>query len=107
VGKLTDQSWMTLVQRRGSRDETHSLKSRLQLTPLTLSTQLGEAIVQLRDIVSLEKGSVLVLNDRRDQDLKVKVNKKLKFWGTPGISNGRNAIKIARRISPYEEVVHE
>jgi flagellar motor switch protein FliM len=107
VGKLTDQSWMTLVQRRGTRDETSNIKSRLQLTPLTLSAQLGHTVLQLKDLMELQKGSVLVLNDRRDQELKVLVNNKMKFWGTPGISNQRKAIKIARPISPYEEVIHE
>ena len=107
MARLTDQNWMTLVQRHGTIDETNNIKARLKLTPMELKVQLGQVILQLRDLMTLQKESVLVLPDRSDQDLKVLVNGKVKFWGVPGVVNRRKAIRIERCVSPYEEVIHE
>lgn len=107
MARLTDQSWMTLVQRQGSIDETNNIKARLKLTPLEMKVQLGQVVLQLRDLLNLQKESVLVLPDRRDQELKILVNGKVKFWGMPGLVNRRKGIKIERCVSPYEEVIHE
>jgi flagellar motor switch protein FliM len=104
---LADESWMTLTRRRGSLTEIFDIKSRLQLTPLVLTAQLGQARIRLRDLLELRKGSVLALADRQDQELKIIINRRVKFWGVPGISNNRKAVKIMRRVSPYEEVIHE
>jgi len=105
--RLTDQSWMTLIHRRGTTHETKNITTRLQLTPLALTVQLGQTTFRLRDLLTLQKGSALVIGDRRDQELKILVNGKVKFWGAPGIVNRRKAVKISRRVSPYEEVIHE
>jgi flagellar motor switch protein FliM len=103
---LADESWMTLSRHRPV-GETADIHSRLQLTPLVLKTQLGQATLRVRDLLNMEKGAVVKLHDRRDQELKITVNGKVKFWGIPGIANNQKAVKIVRRVSPYEEVIHE
>ncbi|MFH1010060.1 MAG: flagellar motor switch protein FliM [bacterium] len=104
---LADESWMALTRRRGSVQEVSDIRARLQLTPLVLTVQLGQTTIRLRDLLNLQQGSILALNERRDQELKIRVNGKVKFWAMPGTSNNRKAVKILRRVSPYEEVIHE
>ena len=103
---LADESWMTLT-RHGPVGEITDIQARLQLTPLVLTVQLGQAMLRLGDLLNLQEGAVIALKDRRDQELKIIMNGKVKFWGIPGIVNNQKAVKILRRVSPYEEVIHE
>lgn len=103
---LADESWMPLTP-RGPVGEVTNIQARLELTPLVLTVQLGQATLRLGDLLNMQKGAVIALKDRRDQELQIIVNGKVKFWGIPGIVNNQKAVKILRRVSPYEEVIHE
>jgi flagellar motor switch protein FliM len=100
-------SWANVGTKRLKRSEFDELCNRIRLTELPFSAQLGSTKLQMRDYLSLKVGDVLKLDQRTDDPLKIWVDGKIKFWGEPGVSKKKRAIRIARRINNLEEIVHE
>jgi flagellar motor switch protein FliM len=43
------------------------------------------------------------VDERRDEGMKIWIDGKVKFWGEPGISKLKKAVKIVRRVTEMEE----
>ncbi|MBU0690614.1 flagellar motor switch protein FliM [bacterium] len=100
-------SWANVGTKRLKKREFEELYNRVRLTELPFTAQLGSTKLNMKDYLTLKVGDVIRLDQRTDDPLKVWVDGKVKFWGTPGISKKKRAIRIARRINNLEEIVHE
>jgi flagellar motor switch protein FliM len=100
-------SWTNVATKRLQPIEYDELCNRIRLTELPITAQLGSATLLMREYLNLKVGDVLCMDQRTDDLLKVWVDGKVKFWGQPGISKRKRAIRIARRINNLEEIVHE
>jgi flagellar motor switch protein FliM len=97
-------SWSNVGIRKLSRIESEALNTRVRLARLPLSAQLGSAKLPASELMRVKPGDVLVLDERKDEYLKIWVQGKVKFWGEPGISKSKKAVKIVRRVSEMEEL---
>lgn len=100
-------SWANVGTKRLKKREFEELYNRVRLTELPLTAQLGSTCLNMKDYLTLKLGDVIRLDQRTDDPLKIWVDGKVKFWGTPGTSKKKRAIRIARRINNLEEIVHE
>jgi flagellar motor switch protein FliM len=100
-------SWTNVGTKRLQPPEFDELCNRIRLTELPITAQLGSTTLQMKEYLSLKVGDVLCMDQRTDDLLKIWVDGKVKFWGQPGISKRKRAIRIARRINNLEEIVHE
>lgn len=71
-----------------------SLQRHLEETPITLRVVLGKTRLTLRELLSLEPGDVLQLEQRVDEPLAVEVGERPFFLGSPGEASGRLAIRL-------------
>ncbi len=101
--KLTPQSWMTMSRQEGNPEDEKRIRDVLKVTEVELIVELGKAEISLRELLRLEEGDVLVLGTRVDDELKVRVNGRLKFFGKPGVYRKRKAILISREASIEEQ----
>jgi len=69
--------------------------------PVSLS--LGRAELLFQELLTIEVGDTIRLDADITQPLKVKVNDKTKFFGQPGIKDGRMATKIVRVLEEGDE----
>ncbi|HIE04045.1 MAG TPA: flagellar motor switch protein FliM [Candidatus Latescibacteria bacterium] len=99
--KLPSQSWM--VRRQEGAGDEGRIKDVLKVTEVELTVELGRTGISLRELLRLEEGDVLVLETRVDDELKVKVNGRLKFFGKPGTHRRRRAVMIVREASLEEQ----
>jgi flagellar motor switch protein FliM len=97
-------SWSNVGLRKLSNVESDSLHTRVRLTKLPVVAQLGSTALSTKQLARLRVGDVLVLDERKDEFLKILVQGKVKFWGEPGISKLKKAVKIVRRVSDMEEL---
>ncbi len=67
--------------------------------PVTLSVELGGAGLTVQDILNLEVGHLLGLDQAVDGLLLVKVEGVPKFLAHPGHANGKKAVRVARLMS--------
>jgi flagellar motor switch protein FliM len=97
-------SWSNVGLRKLSPIEADSLNTRIRLTKLPVVAQLGSTHLTMKEVAKLRVGDVLVLDERKDEYLKLWVQGKVKYWGEPGVSKLKRAVKIVRRVSDMEEL---
>ncbi len=73
---------------------------RLREVPVTLSVELGRTEIRGQDLLRLEKGDVIVLDQDVNHPLLVKVENVPKYRAEAGIHKGNQAIKIVDFIVP-------
>ncbi|MCX8065772.1 MAG: flagellar motor switch protein FliM [Candidatus Hydrogenedentes bacterium] len=66
--------------------------------PMRLDTILGRATVRVSDLMELEKGDVLILNQRTDDPVVIEIEGHPKFKGTIGRRGEEMAVRISRII---------
>ena len=86
-------------------DETwiNRLKKRISEVEVEIIAELGKTNIMAEDLLKLDVGDVLVLNQDVGQPLKIYVEGVQKFTGYPGVYKGSKAIKIEELIHPETE----
>jgi flagellar motor switch protein FliM len=70
-------------------------RDRIVEAPVTLTAELGRTKIRGKDLLNLEAGDVLLLDQCVTGQLEVRVEGILKFKGFPGIFKGNRAVKIS------------
>jgi flagellar motor switch protein FliM len=70
------------------------IKEQIMRTSAELLVKLGEAHIQVRDLLNLEKGDIIQLDTDATMPLSVLCEGVAKFKGVPGILKGNRAIRI-------------
>jgi flagellar motor switch protein FliM len=97
-------SWASVATKRLAPQEMEGLRTQVSLTKLPVRAQLGNADLRADELARLRIGDVIRLKARKDESLKIWVDGKVKFWGEPGVSRLRKAVRIVRRVSELEEM---
>jgi flagellar motor switch protein FliM len=86
-------------------DETwiRRLKKRICEVDVQIVAELGRTQIKSNDLLKLEKGDVIVLNQDVGKPIVVKVQGVRKFLGLPGTYHGSKAVKITDLIYPETE----
>ena len=71
-----------------------NLKNALEYAETEISVQMGNATVNVADLLNLQKGDIIVLDSYTDSDLNIYIGELLKFKGKAGVSAGNKAIQI-------------
>ena len=74
------------------------IKAQLMNINMNLSVNLGHCFINLRDLMELERGDILMLERDSSKPLDIKVEGMLKYKGVPGVIRGNKAIKISEVI---------
>ncbi len=73
---------------------------------VSVTAELGAAVLTVQEITQLAVGDVIVLEKRVDGDLEMKVEGRPKFLGHPGLYRGKSAFQITSLIHQRREVEH-
>jgi len=96
--KLSAQLWFS-GSYKGSTEETkHLVKKRLESAKIPLSIELGNTDLTLRELLNLNVGNVIRLDNPIDEPLRLKVGKKTKFLVKPGVKRGKVSVRIIKRF---------
>ncbi|AMW31918.1 flagellar motor switch protein FliM [Fervidobacterium islandicum] len=102
--KLTTQSWFKVKQKEATEEHIEKLRENLQRTKIDVIAIIGETVLTLGEILTLEIGDVIRLKEHYDEPIKVEVNGRTKFLGKPGQYKGNYAVKITDVVEePKEE----
>lgn len=74
------------------------VKEQIMQTTANLVVKLGEANIQLRDLMNLEKGDIIQLDTDATMPLDVLVESVPKFKGIPGLLKGNRAIRVTESM---------
>ena len=76
----------------------------LQNIPVTLSIEVGRAVIKIRDLMRLSQGSVVELDRIAGEPLDVLVNNTVVAQGEVVLVNDRYGIRLTRVVPPSERL---
>ncbi|HEB84271.1 MAG TPA: flagellar motor switch protein FliM [Bacteroidetes bacterium] len=104
--KLSTQTFFVNVK-KVAEEERKFLEERIQSSKIDFQTIFAETTLSVREFLSLKAGDIIQLEKPLDDEMLIKVAGRLKFFGVPGRSGRKMAIKITRPISFEEELAYE
>ncbi len=96
LAKLNVQHYSGLPATQHEHSWTKELTRKVGMTNVELSGMLGCTNLTLRELMTLEEGDILRTTIPVNAEVQVTAGNRPRFWGRPGVSNGRVAIKITR-----------
>lgn len=96
--KLSAQHQIAHSQKKRSHHEENIVKHKLNKTDIPVSVNLGRTELSLREVLDLEEGDIVRLDNRLDKMLEVIIGDTAKFRGKPGIYRGHKAVQIVSEI---------
>ena len=99
LSKLTSQKLSTIRPSKNQATPSQEiLTGNLYKTMLPVSVEFGKAKIQVQNLMDLEVGDIIKLDNKIGDESPVKVSGKILFYGRPGIVNRHKAIKISRKV---------
>lgn len=99
ISKLNVQHFVSMTKKEVSEEEQEMINDRLKLTALPLIAYLGNTRITIKDLINMKRGDVLRLDKRIDDLLEIEIGGSRKYFGRPGVSGKKKAIKIVRSIT--------
>lgn len=96
ITKLTTKFWFSGLTKETSANEIQNLERRIEKTYLPLSVVLGNAVLNVNDILNIQVGDVILLDKHTNEELEIFIGNKLKFYCYPGLKKNKVAVKITR-----------
>jgi flagellar motor switch protein FliM len=101
--KLSAQHWFSTSQRKVAQASPEVLKKRLEDAMIPVSVELGSTMISVRDLLGLQPGDVIQLDNPMTGDLRGYVGSRMKFKGRPGQIGRRMALSVTALIGGEED----
>ncbi len=104
VQKLNTTNWFISKDDENKNNYLYKeqIEDRLEKTYVDISVEIGRTTIVVNDFINLQKGDIIQLDTYKNSNLNIKVGNLLKFIGKPGISKGKNSVKIISTIREEE-----
>ncbi|MCJ7839648.1 flagellar motor switch protein FliM [Lederbergia sp. NSJ-179] len=103
IPKLSAHYWMASEKKGSKPEEILLLQQKVKESVVTVSAELGSAMITIEDFLSLGQGDVIELNNRIDDPLLLKTGGRAKFIGQPGKRNKKIAVQILDTIKEGDQ----
>lgn len=103
VSKLSAQYWFSAIRKETPPEMVENLKRRLERVKIPVIVELGSSSITVGELLDLEIGDVILLNERVDSLVTIKVGEKEKFKGKVGTFGKKLAVRIESPIREEEE----
>jgi len=113
ISKLSAQYMYSSVRSGGTTENLNILKERLSMIGITVSAEIGNMDLTVRDVLSLQVGDVIRLpNVRIGDPMILKIGNRDKFMCRPGVVGNKLAVQITEKLeeiakSEFEELTAE
>lgn len=92
--KLNTKFWFTGISQMASESWSQHLRRIVEKTSLPVSVVLGKSTISVSDLLELQVGDVINLEQKRDQEVGIYVEAKLKYYGKPGLIGNKVAVQV-------------
>ena len=96
--KLSAQHQIAHNQKKRSHHDETIVRHKLRRADIPLTVNLGRTRLTLRDIMGLETGDIIKLDNRLDQMLELSIGDSSKFRAKPGVYRNHKAVQIVSEI---------
>ncbi|GAB1398683.1 flagellar motor switch protein FliM [Aminivibrio sp.] len=102
MDKLSSQQWFASTGRKNEEGIRNFLVKSLQGVLIPLALELGHTVLSVDDVMQLQTGDVIKLDETVGTSLGVRVGNRVKFRAVPGSVNGKYGAEISE-VLPSEE----
>lgn len=99
IPKLSFHYWMQEKKKQREAGEVEALQKRLKHAPVDLKVELGQSEISVEELLQLDTGDVLELNQSIHKPLVMKIGEHTKFLGQPGKKKKRLAVQIIETLT--------
>ncbi|MBU6429462.1 MAG: flagellar motor switch protein FliM, partial [Cyanobacteria bacterium REEB65] len=99
MNKISAQAMFATTRMQQTEESKVRLNERVIHTFVPLAAVLGTTDVSLGDIVALQIGDILPLDQASQEDLRLVIGDVIKFRGRPGVLRNRMAVQITEVVS--------
>ncbi|MBF0500768.1 MAG: flagellar motor switch protein FliM [Candidatus Riflebacteria bacterium] len=101
--KLNAASWFAAIRKEPLTTNVQAITRQIRTIDIPVVAELGTATLTLQDIISLQRGDILMTDRLVKEDLDIRVGNLVKFRGRPGILGKKMAISITKVLDNPEE----
>lgn len=98
MDKLNTKYWYSTMQVKDEQTYENAIESLISRAEIPVKATLGKSTLSVNDFVNLQKGDIIKLNGKVDDELDVYVGNIKKFKALPGSSADKYAVRITSVI---------
>jgi len=102
IDKLNTKYWYSTMKLRDDKSYKELIEIAISKANVPLRAVLGKSTISVNDFVNMQRGDIIKLNSKVDDELIVYVGNISKFTALPGASSGTYAVKISSIIRGEE-----
>ena len=103
VDELNAQQWFSNTRQEQTAQHIKALKNRIQRAKIDLNSELGTTMLTVTDLLYLQAGDVIRLDQSTDDKINIRIGQHIKFKGIAGSHRKHRAVKITDVITTEEE----
>jgi flagellar motor switch protein FliM len=96
IQSVSDQNWMVRTSHKINKGTRAQIGHVIKSTKLPMIVELGKTKLTIQEFLDLNKGDVVILNQKVAETLAVRIGSRTRFLAKPGIIGKKKAAQIAR-----------
>ncbi|NLK27978.1 MAG: flagellar motor switch protein FliM [Clostridiales bacterium] len=102
IDKLNTKYWYSTMQLKDDKSYQDLIEIAIAKAKVPIRAVLGKSTISVNDFINMQRGDIIKLNTKAEDELNVYVGNILKFQALPGSSSGTYAIKVSSIIRGEE-----
>lgn len=103
ISKLSAHFWFAGTAKSVTAEYLQGMQKKLEKAKIPLTAILGETTISVSEMLELQPGDVIQLDNRASEEIRIKVGSRLKFTGRPGTVGSRLAVQVTKVVKEGEE----
>ncbi len=102
IDKLNTKYWYSTMQLKDDKSYQEEIETTISKARVPMRAILGKSTISVNDFMNMQKGDIIKLNSKVEDELAIYVGNLHKFTALPGASSGSYAVKISTIIRGEE-----
>lgn len=98
MDKLNTKYWYSSLQEKDEQTYSDTIEALISRAPMPIKAVLGNSVISVNDFLGLQRGDIIRLDRKVDEELNVYVGNIKKFTALPGASGDNYAVRITSVI---------
>lgn len=98
MDNLNTKNWYASLQEKDEQQYSDTIEALISRAPMPIKAVLGNSTISVNDFVGLQRGDIIRLDTKVDEELDVYVGNIRKFAALPGASGDNYAVRITSVI---------
>lgn len=98
MDNLNTKNWYASLQEKDEQQYSDTIEALISKAPMPLKAVLGNSTISVNDFLGLQRGDIIRLDTKVDEELDVYVGSIKKFTALPGASGDNYAVRITSVI---------